>query len=85
MFNQDFISESVFPVGGGDVPPIFVLGRENVEKEKALALLKSNLATTKESLLDKRRKKDEYSGSLDKHCRNHAKTIKTLLRGAWQE
>lgn len=34
VFNRDFVNESVFPVGGGDVPPIFVVGKESVEKQK---------------------------------------------------
>ena len=34
VFNRDFVNESVFPTGGGDVPPIFVVGKESVEKQK---------------------------------------------------
>jgi len=34
VFNRDFVSENVFPLGGGDVPPILVMGKESVEKQK---------------------------------------------------
>lgn len=36
VFNRDFITESVFPVGGGDVQPIFVVGKESVEKQREI-------------------------------------------------
>ena len=28
VFNRDYVRGSVFPIGGGDVPPILVLGKE---------------------------------------------------------
>ena len=31
VFNRDFVMESTFPVGGGDMPPIVVVGKESVE------------------------------------------------------
>src|SRR5690606_11552389 len=34
VFNRDFVDETVFPTGGGDVPPILVVGKESVEKQK---------------------------------------------------
>ena len=34
VFNRDFIEENVFPVEGGDMPPILVLGSESVEKQR---------------------------------------------------
>lgn len=30
VFNRDFMSDSVFPVEGRDVPPIFVVGKESI-------------------------------------------------------
>ena len=45
VFNRDFIHENVFPVGGGDMPPILVLGAENVEKQKEVERRKEHGAT----------------------------------------
>ena len=40
VFNRDFVNETVFPVSGGDVPPIFVVGKESVERQKDVDRLK---------------------------------------------
>ena len=44
VFNRDFVSESVFPVGGAAVPPIFILGKESVEKQKEVERLRADQA-----------------------------------------
>ena len=40
VFNREFVGKNVFPVGGGDMPPIFVLGAENVERQRKVEYLK---------------------------------------------
>ena len=50
VFNRDFIRENVFPVGDEDIPPIFVLGAENVEKQKEVERLKTHGATARSNL-----------------------------------
>ena len=56
VFNRDFVTESVFPVGGGDVPPIFVLGKESVEKQKEVEQLKATRAEAQAKLESERSK-----------------------------
>ena len=81
VFNKEFVSDSVFPVDGGDVRPILVLGKESVEKEKKIVLLRSRLEFIERALLDEQRKKNEISNSLDMHCKGYAKLIKNTMRG----
>ena len=44
VFNRDFVEENVLPVGGGDMPPILVLGAESVEKQRKVEHLKRDRA-----------------------------------------
>ena len=44
VFNRDFVSESIFPVRGGEVPPILIVGKEGVEKQKEVEQLRKSLA-----------------------------------------
>ena len=50
VFNRDFIEENVFPVEGGDMPPILVLGAESVEKQRMVERLKRDRATVAATL-----------------------------------
>lgn len=80
VFNRDFIHESVFPVGGGDVPPIFVVGKESVEKQKEADRLKAQ-RTGKEQALDAgQRARSQAEQDFDNHCIARAKVIKDTLR-----
>ena len=47
VFNRDFVSANVFQAGGGDVPPIVVLGEDSVEKQAQVEKLKADLADAK--------------------------------------
>lgn len=80
VFNRDFIIESVFPVSGGDVPPIFVVGRENVEKQKQIEELKVKRASTQKSLGLERSQKQKLESDFSRFCSDRAKVIKDLLR-----
>ena len=82
VFNKEFLSDSVFPVGGGGVRPILVLGKESVEKEKKIALHRSRLEFTENALQNEQRKKSEISDSLDQYCKGHAKLIKKTIMGS---
>jgi hypothetical protein len=57
VFNRDFVSESVFPSGGGNVPAILVVGKESVEKQKEVERLKTNLGDAQTALETSRSKK----------------------------
>lgn len=79
VFNRDFVNESVFPTDG-DVAPIFVLGRENVEKQKQVAQLKRSLDDARNNLKAKRSAKITADSALDDFCIAKAKAIKNDVR-----
>jgi wobble nucleotide-excising tRNase len=81
VFNKDFVSESVFPTTG-DVAPIFVLGKENVEKQKQVDLLKTTLADEQSKLDTNRQKKSGAATTLDRFCIDKARVIKDTLRSS---
>ncbi len=80
VFNRDFMTESVFPVGGGDVPLIFVVGKESVEKQKEVDRLKTDLAEAQTDFTSARLKKEEADKTLDNFCIDRARVIKDTLR-----
>jgi wobble nucleotide-excising tRNase len=80
VFNRDFIQESVFPAGGGDVSPIFVVGKESVEKQKEADRLKAECGTKESELNAARARERQAERDLDKHCIDRAKVIKDTLR-----
>jgi len=82
VFNRDFVSESVFPVGGGEVPPIFVVGKENVEKQKKIEKLKTILNKVKTDVKSARSMKQDSEKALDQYCVSRASEIKRILRSS---
>lgn len=80
VFNRDFINESVFPTGGGDVPPILVVGKENVERQKEANRIKGQLTAKRASLDEARATQQRAERGLEKHCADRAKVIKDTLR-----
>jgi wobble nucleotide-excising tRNase len=81
VFNRDFVTDSVFPTAG-DVAPIYVLGKENVEKQKLVAKLKKSLEKAQDKLTTERRGKSTADSALDKFCIDKAKAIKDTLRSS---
>ena len=82
VFNRDFVNENVFPTGGAQVPPILILGKENIKNQKKIEELKAKLAAVEESLQTARAEQRIATGSFDKHCINRGSVIKNLLRGS---
>ena len=80
VFNRDFVNESIFPVGGGDVPPIFVVGKESVEKQKEADRLTAQLKTKQAELDAARATEQQVDRDFDKYCIDRAKVIKDALR-----
>ena len=80
VFNRDFIAESVFPTGGGDMPLILVLGKGNVEKQKTLERLKAHLSEAVRRVRASDGKRVAAERGLDAYCSEHAKLIKDTLR-----
>jgi len=82
VFNRDFIAESVFPIDGGGVAPIFVVGKENVENQKQVLKLKETLSREQTNLATQQKKKEDASAALDKFCIEKAKVMKDTLRSS---
>lgn len=82
VFNRDFVAANVFPVGGGEVPPIFVLGEENAEKQAQVEQLKEEKASAQGKIDDAKPEKAKAERALDKHCVNRATVIRETLRSS---
>lgn len=82
VFNRDFITENVFPVRGGELPPIFVLGAENIEKQKEVERLKGERATAQSELDSARSKKQRAERDFGQFCIDRARVIKDTLRSS---
>ena len=80
VFNRDFVAENVFPVDGGEVPPIFVVGKESVEKQKEADRLKVERTRAESDLSIARTRKQEAERVFDKFCIERARVIKDTLR-----
>ena len=84
VFNRDFIRENVFPVGSDDMPPILVLGAENVEKQKEVERLKEARALAQAKRDSIRLTEQTADEELDRFCIDRAKLIKDTLRTSGQ-
>lgn len=82
VFNREFVSANVFPVGGGEVPPIFVLGEESAEKQAQVEALKNQQADADNSLQSARQEKSTAERATDKHCIDRATVIRETLRSS---
>lgn len=82
VFNRDFVAESVFPVGGGDVDPIFVVGKESADKQAEAEKLKTEQSNLEQSHRSARVAGDQAAKALDKHCVDQASIIRETLRSA---
>ena len=80
VFNQDFVEENVFPVGGGDMPPILVLGAENIEKQRQVERLKERRGRVQVNLPSACSAKQAATKEFDQFCIYQAKRIKDTLR-----
>ncbi|MEX8503969.1 AAA family ATPase [Leptothrix ochracea] len=78
-FNRDAVDRSVFEVPNRQLPPVFFLGEDSVEKQRRIEELSKDLVdkVASESLWD--RKKVEASSALETICSEEAKGIKNLL------
>jgi len=78
VFNRDFISETVFTTND-EVAPIFIIGDRNVEKQKEIDKLKSQLNNERDKRDKAQAKLREAEGTLDRFCIDRAREIKNLL------
>lgn len=82
VFNRQFVNDNIFPVTGGEIPPIFVIGEENIEKQKEIERLKKQVTASEANLSSLRNNKLEAERSYEKFCVEHAKLIKETLRSS---
>ena len=80
VFNREFIADNVFPVGGGELPPIFVLGAESVEKQKDVERLRGERAKAQSKLDSEHSAKQKANKNFDQFCIDRARVIKDTLR-----
>lgn len=78
VFNKDFITDNVF-TSNGAVTPIFFLGEENIEKQKQVEKLKSDIDQAEKEGRDKETEKRRSEKALDDFKKERAKSIKDLL------
>lgn len=82
VFNRDFVSANVFPIEGGNVPPIFILGEENADKQAQAEKLKSEKSAAQNRLKTAEDAKIKADRSFDKHCIDRATVIRETLRSS---
>ena len=77
VFNRDFIAATLASTGG--IAPIYFLGEDSVEKQKALEVRRSELAAAEEAVATARADEARAAEKLDDFCVAQAKVIKALL------
>ena len=66
----------------GDVEPIFILGKQNVEKHKRADELKSELTRAESELASRRSECDAANSRLERLCVERAKLVKDTVRSS---
>ena len=84
VFNKDLVNESIFPINGDDLPPIFVIGEESVKKQKILDDLKQQQSTTQSELQSAQASHATAEKAFNRHCQQQARIIKDTLRSTGQ-
>jgi len=78
VFNQDFIAESVF-TENGEVAPIFIIGKENVEKQKEVDMLQKQLTVMRNEQITTQQQLNKAKENYDRFCTDSARAIKNAL------
>ncbi|MCK4324968.1 MAG: AAA family ATPase, partial [Armatimonadetes bacterium] len=78
VFNRKFIAANVFKIGGAK--SIYLLGKDNIERQKAVKVLKDFQDLTQTSLDAQQDKYEVARKALDDFCIGEAKLIKGDLR-----
>lgn len=77
VFNRDFINATLSQTSG--IEPIYFLGKDSIEKQKQLEVLKKELAARETALMNAQEEKKKTESNLDNFCKDKAKLIKELL------
>ncbi|QHE89215.1 AAA family ATPase [Hydrogenophaga sp. BPS33] len=79
VFNRDTVDRSVFESGGQQLPPVFFLGEDSVEKQKQIEELTIHLNAALEKAVKHRGDEATASTAYESFCSEEAKGIKNLL------
>lgn len=79
VFNRDTVDRSVFESAGQQLPPVFFLGEDSVEKQKQIEQLSIQLNAALEQVIKHRGNEATASAAYDSFCSEEAKGIKNLL------
>ena len=79
-FNSDFVREAVFPVEGQEMPPIFVVGRDSVEKQQRLEQSRVEKTGKERDLARASKNVESADHALDNYRIERAREIKAALR-----
>lgn len=79
VFNRDSVDRNVFEVPNHQLPPVYFLGEDSVEKEKRIVALKARFERVDALKSTWERKKTSAEGDLEKFCTDRAREIKNLL------
>lgn len=80
VFNRDYVDDTVLPREGGEAPPIYVVGKENVDKQRRADALRSEREVVSVERVADSDRKTEAENALERHAQSRARTIKEQLR-----
>jgi wobble nucleotide-excising tRNase len=78
-FNRDVVDRNIFEVPNQQLPPVFFLGDESVEKQKRIGKLSADLDEKVAAESRWNRKSADASSALEAFCAEEARGIKNLL------
>ena len=79
VFNRDTIDRDIFEVPNHELPPVYYVGRDSVEKQKKIEELKNTLQEKKTERSKAETEADIATRILDDFCIDKAGNIKNLL------
>lgn len=78
-FNRDTVNRSIFESSSQQFPPVFFIGEDSVEKQRAIEDLKQQLEVQIQAESRSARSKTDTTAALESFCSDQAKAIKNLL------
>src|SRR5450759_2415810 len=79
VFNRSSVDRNVFEVGGRELPPVYFLGEESVEKQQQMDALTNDLGEAEAGLQSTQKARAEAQSDFDTFCTSQAREIKNLL------
>lgn len=79
VFNRDSVDRNVFEVPNQQLPPVYFIGEDSVEKEKRIVVLKNRLQRVEALAATWESKKRSADSDFEGYCTDQARQIKNLL------